>query len=121
MKSLSRVSASPFIHSFIHLLIYLFLAVLGLRCYGRAFSSCGERGLLPVAVCGLLIAVASLVAEHGLQAHRLPRRLSSCGARAQLLRGLWDPPGSGLEPVSPALAGGFPTTAPPGKPLCLPF
>ena len=32
----------------------------------QAFSSCGERGLLFVAVCGLLIAVASLVAEHGL-------------------------------------------------------
>ena len=32
----------------------------------RAFSSCSERGLLFVAVHGLLIAVASLVAEHGL-------------------------------------------------------
>ena len=31
------------------------------------FSSCSERGLLFVAVRGLLIAVASLVAEHGLQ------------------------------------------------------
>ena len=30
------------------------------------FSSCGEQGLLFVAVHGLLIAVASLVAEHGL-------------------------------------------------------
>ena len=29
----------------------------------RAFSSCGERGLLFVAARGLLIAVASLVAE----------------------------------------------------------
>ena len=46
--------------------IYLFLAALGLRCCARAFSSCGERGLLFVAVRGLLIAVASLVAEHGL-------------------------------------------------------
>ena len=46
----------------------------------------------------------------------LERRLSSCGARAQPLRGMWDPPGPGLEPVSPALAGRLPTTAPPGKP-----
>ena len=46
----------------------------------------------------------------------LERRLSSCGARAQLLRGMWDLPGPGLEPVSPALAGGFLTTVPPGKP-----
>ena len=46
--------------------IYLFLAALGLRCCVRAFSSCSERGLLFVAVHGLLTAVASLVAEHGL-------------------------------------------------------
>ena len=50
-----------------YVFIYLFLAVLGLRCCARAFSSCGERGLLFVAVRGLLIAVASLVAEHGHQ------------------------------------------------------
>ena len=29
---------------------------------------------------------------------------------------MWDLPGAGLEPVSSALAGGFLTTAPPGKP-----
>ena len=29
---------------------------------------------------------------------------------------MWDLPGPGLEPVSPALAGVFLTTAPPGKP-----
>ena len=47
--------------------IYLFnLTALGLCCCARAFSSCGERGLLFVVVCGLLIAVASLVAEHKL-------------------------------------------------------
>ena len=46
--------------------IYLVLAALGLRCCARAFSSCGERGLLFVVARGLLIAVASLVAEHGL-------------------------------------------------------
>ena len=44
-------------------------------------------------------------------------RLSSCGSWAQLLRGMWDPPRPGLEPVSPALAGRLSTTAPPGKPL----
>ena len=45
---------------------YLFLAALGFRCWAQAFSSCGEWGLLFVAVHGLLIVVASLVAEHGL-------------------------------------------------------
>ena len=44
----------------------LFLAALGLHCCVWAFSSFGERGLLFVEVHGLLIAVASLVAEHGL-------------------------------------------------------
>ena len=47
-------------------LIYLFLTALGLRCCTQAFSSCGEWGLLFVAVCRFLIAVASLVAENGL-------------------------------------------------------
>ena len=46
--------------------INLFMAALGLRCCARAFSSCGEWGPLSIAVHGLLIAVASLVAEHGL-------------------------------------------------------
>ena len=46
--------------------IYLFLAALGLRCCTQAFSSCSEQGLLFVVVRGLLISVASLVAEHRL-------------------------------------------------------
>ena len=46
--------------------IYLFLAALGFCCCAWAFSSCGERGLLFIEVRGLLIAVASLVVEHGL-------------------------------------------------------
>ena len=45
---------------------YLFLAVLGLRCCTRAFSSCSEWGLVFVVVRRLLIAVASLIAVHGL-------------------------------------------------------
>ena len=54
-----------FFNKFIYF-IYLFLAALGLRRCAWAFSSCSERGLLFVAVHGLLIAVASLAAEHGL-------------------------------------------------------
>ena len=50
----------------INYFIYLFLAALGLHCCVRAFSSCGEQGLLFVVVRGLLVAVASLVAEHRL-------------------------------------------------------
>ena len=48
-----------------YLLIYLWLHWLFVAARGLS-SSCGERGLLLVVVCGLLIAVASLVAEHGL-------------------------------------------------------
>ena len=55
------------------LFIHLYLVVLGLCCCAQAFSSCGKWGLLFVAVHGLLvvarrllIAMASLVAEHGL-------------------------------------------------------
>ena len=88
------------------------MALLGLRFCARALSSCCERGPLFIVVRGPLTIAASLVAEHRLQT----RRLSSCGSRAQLLRGTWDLPRPGLEPVSPALAGRFSTTAPPGKP-----
>ena len=54
------------------------MAVLGLRFCARAFSSCGKRGSLFIAVRGPFTVVASLVAEHRFQT----RRLSSCGARA---------------------------------------
>ena len=86
--------------------------MLGLRFCARAFSSSGKWRPLFIMVRGPLTIAASLVAGHRLQT----RRLSSCGSRAQLLHGMWDPPRPGLEPVSPALAGRFSTTAPPGKP-----
>ena len=57
--------------------------------------------------------VASPVAEHRLRT----RRLSGHGPRAQPLHSMWDLPGPGHEPVSPASAGRLSTTAPPGKPL----
>ena len=78
--------------------MYYFFATLGLRCCMQAFSSCGEQGLLFVAVHGLLIVVASLCcgawalgarasvvvacgpSSCGSQA--LERRLSNCGAWA---------------------------------------
>ena len=89
------------------------MAVLGLRFCARAFSRCGKWGPLFITVRGPLTIAASLVAEHRLQT----RRLCNCGSWAQLLRGMLDLPRPGLEPVSPALAGRFSTTAPPGKPL----
>ena len=61
----SSIIELRFILFYLFFKFYLFLAALGLRCCARAFSSCSEWGLLFVAVHGLLIAVASLVAEHG--------------------------------------------------------
>ena len=88
------------------------MAVLGLRFCARAFSSCSKWGPLFIAVRGPLTISAPPVAEHRLQT----RRLSNCGSWAQLLRSMWDLPRPGHEPMSPALAGRFSTTAPPGKP-----
>ena len=61
--------------------IYLFLAALGLHCCARVFSSCCERGLLFIAVRGLLIGWLLLFQSMG------SRRTgsSSCGAWAQSL------------------------------------
>ena len=88
------------------------MAVLDLRFCSRAPSNRGKWGPLPIAVRGPLTIAAPPAAEHRLQT----RRLSNCGSRAQPLRGMWDPPRPGLEPVSPAPAGRLSTTAPPGKP-----
>ena len=68
---------------------YLFISILG-----RA-GCLWVCGLPPVAVCGLLISVAALAAEH---------RLMGLVA-----------PGPGIELVSPALAGRFLTAGPAGK------
>ena len=95
------------------------MAVLGLSFLCEVFPQLRQAGAtLFSTVRGPLTAAASLVVEHRLQT----RRPSSCGSRAQPLHGMWDPPRPGLEPVSPALAGGLSTTAPPGKPwLCFDF
>ena len=99
----------------INLFIYFWLCWVFVFC-ARAFPSCGKRGPLFIAVRRPPTIAGSLVAEHRLQT----RRLSSCGSRAQLLRGTRDPPRPGLEPMCPALAGRLSTTASPGKPghLC---
>ena len=74
------------------------------------FSSCGDLGLLSCGArashCGAFSCWSSWALE---------RWLSICGAWASQLPGMWDLPGSGIEPVSLALQGGFLTKAPPGK------
>ena len=91
-------------------------------------SSCSKLGVLPSCASHV---VASLIGEHrlyGMQASVvvalglsnccswvLEHRLNSCGAWAYLLCGMWDLRKSEIEPRSPALAGRFFTTEPPGK------
>ena len=104
-----------------HLLFYFILFIYLWLCWVfvsvRGLSLVAASGGHSSSPCVGLSLSRPLVAEHRLQT----RRLSNCGSRAQLLRGMWDLPRPGLEPVSPALAGRFSTTAPPGKPPISPF
>ena len=106
-----------------------------------------NKGYLLIEVHGLLIAVASPAVGHrhvfqqlctwGFWTFHLPQfsffgvrtacgtcsswalehKCNSCGIRAQLLHGTWDPLRPGIKPVSPAFQGGFFATESPGKPL----
>ena len=64
-------------------------------------------------VSGLGCSVQALIEVCGL--------ISSCGAWASLPCSMWDFPRPGTEPASPALAGGFLTTGPPGSPRIILF
>ena len=94
-----------FIYSFFFGCFQVFVAM-------WAFSICVEQGLL--SSCGAW-------ASHcgGFSCCRAPALgcmdFSNHGTQALLLRGMWNLPGLGMEPVSPALAGGFLSTGPPGK------
>ena len=83
------------------------MAVLGVRHCASVSLVMESGGCSLIAVLELLIVVTSLVAEH---------RLGSCDPQAYLPCGMWDPPRPRIELMSPALAGGFLTTEPPGKP-----
>ena len=51
----------------------------------------------------------------------LQLQLASCGTQAQLPHDMWNFPGSGIEPVSPALAGRLLTSGPPRESGCCYF
>ena len=115
------------------------MASLGLCCCVQAFSislAAASRGYSWLRCMGFSLRwllllqssgsrrAGSVAVAHGLNScglQSLERRLSSCGARAEFLRSMWDLPGPGFEPVSPALAGRFITTVPPGKPPGITF
>ena len=92
--------------------IYFFIwAALGHRCCAQAFCSCSKQGLLSgcggqASPCGGIS-----VTERKLQG----AGFLICGAWAQPPCGMWNPPGPGIEPVSPESVGRFLTTGPPGK------
>ena len=78
----------------------------------------GEWGPLSSCGAGASPAEASLIGGVGFSScgsWALEHRLSSCGTQAELLCGRWHLPGSGIEPVSLALASEFFATEPPGK------
>ena len=96
----------------------LSLAVLGLQCCVWAFSSCSKWGLLFVALLGLLIVMAFLAAEYRLQALDF-QQLKRLGSEV-VAHGLSCPEACGIISdqrlnSSPALAGRFLPSEPPGK------
>ena len=72
--------------------------------HGGDLSCCGDRALGHV---------GSVVAAPGLES----TGSVVVGYKLSWLHGMWDLPSSGIEPVSPTLAGGFFTTEPPGAPF----
>ena len=100
-------------------------AALDLHCCSWGLSS-DKRGLLFVAVPKLLTAVTSHVGECQRVSVVAARRLGICSPRAGaqklrhtaiVARWMWNLPRPGVKPMSPALAGEFLPTVPPGKSL----
>ena len=107
-------------HSLFFFLILFVFGCVGSSLMLRRFSSCSEQGLLSIAVHGFLIAVASLVAEHGIWSTKVVTQGLSCSSACGIFLT------RGFDPVSPALAGGFFTLSHQGSPpfsslLFLPF
>ena len=112
------------------LFIYIWLAGSSLLC--RLFSSCSEQGLLSswgvwASHCGSFSCCRIWALGHtgfsscstwvrSCGSWALEHRFSICDAWDKLLHGMWNPPGPGIEPVSPELAGRLFTTESPGKP-----
>ena len=103
------LTRSPPTFSFFLNFIYLFVAVLGLRCCTQTFSACSEWRLFPhcasASLCGRFSCCGAWALWH--------EDFSSCGLGAKLLLGVWGLLRPGFEPSCPALAGGFLITGPP--------
>ena len=104
--------------------MYLFLAMLGFRCRSGAFPWLWQVGAtLELRCTGLWLQWRLLLWSTGSRTHWFQcwwltgSAVGAPGLWTTRLRGrgTWDPPRSGIKPVSPALAGGLFTTEPPGK------
>ena len=113
------------IENFILHLENIYLGCCGSSLLRGLFSSCSEQGPLSgrsvqASHCsGFSCCKARALGHMGISScnSQAPEhRLSSYGACAWLLRGMWVLPGPGLEPMTPALAGRLFTTEPSGKP-----
>ena len=104
--------------NFLNLFIYFWLCWVLIAAW--VFLKLQREGATPKLWCsGFSLWWPLLIMEHGLQGTQasavaacglnscsswaLEHRLNSRGAGAQFLRGMWDPPGLGVEPVSPIL------------------
>ena len=88
----------PVTVGFLKLFIYFWLGWVFVCCVGFSLVAASGGSSL-VAIRGLLPAVDSLV-----ELRLWSSSSSSCGSWAYLLQGMWDLPGPGIEPMSPALA-----------------
>ena len=107
---------------------FFFTKIVYFGCAGLSLllglcSSYGECGLLSswasrsgAQALGSWASVAAACGLSSCGSWALAHRLSTRVSRAQLLCSMWDLPGSRIEPVSSALAGGFFIIGPPGRP-----
>ena len=111
---------------FLFLLFFFFLIILvSFGCAGTLllrslFSSCSGQGLLSscgeqASHCSGFSRCGAWALGHSSFSSCHTWGLNSCGTQVQLLRGMWDLHNPGIEPMSPALAGGFFITDPLGK------
>ena len=108
-----------FIFKFYFINLFIFSSV-GSSLLRGLFSSFSEQGLLSsrcpwTSLCGGFPCCRAQALGH--------TGFSSCGTRAQwalVTQGMWNLPRPGIEPLSPALAGRFPSTVSPGSP-CINF
>ena len=83
-----------------NLFIYLFMTVLSLCYCTWNFSSCGTRASHDDGFSRCRAQTREHADFSSCNWWAPQHRLSSCGTQAELLCGMWDLPGLGIEPVS---------------------